>query len=78
MQKSLFLKITTLLLLACTLLPCFAFAQEGSEIIPDKHTVEKAVVVKIISETEKKIAIEQTPVKVQTIEVKITLKLFLI
>lgn len=71
MQRNLSLKLIALFLLACTILPSFAFAQEGSEIVPDKHTVEKAIVLEIISETEKKIAIEQTPVKVQTIEVKI-------
>lgn len=70
MQKGI-LKIVSLLTFSLFLFsPILSFAQEN-DILADKHYLEKAVVLEIISEKEKLIAISETPVNVQTIEVKI-------
>ncbi len=51
--------------------PNFVALAQESEIVSDSHTLEKAVVVDILSVKEKFLAISDTPVVVQTLEVKI-------
>lgn len=51
--------------------PIFVALAQESEIVSDSHTLEKAVVVDILSVKEKFLAISDTPVVVQTLEVKI-------
>ncbi len=72
MRKNLFLKTSFSFLVGIFLLaPAISLAQDGAEIVPDEHLVEKAIVKELISEKEKNISIEDTPVKVQTVEVEI-------